>query len=143
MAYTAAMDEATPAGTDAANTADDQLRDLKRDIKERIQSVFVDWNADPLTAKGIRLDSLLGAIYSQDSADNWIASITPNKLSNGIMIGNGDSITAMISSRTVLLAAALANNNKLYFISDGVNAGLVIHYNSLRILVNSSGVSAI
>lgn len=47
MAYTQSMDETTPSGAAAANTADDQLRALKRDIKERFNSFCADWNTDP------------------------------------------------------------------------------------------------
>lgn len=37
-----------PAGSDPANTADDELRQLRLDIDERMDTIVGDWSADPL-----------------------------------------------------------------------------------------------
>lgn len=87
MAYTQAIDETTPAGTEDAKTADDQLRSLKRDIKERLNSFFADYNTDPLKPKAGALfgshiivptdfqilgDSGIVVLFRHNSAENMI-----------------------------------------------------------------------
>ena len=132
MAYTAAIDEATPLGADNAATADDQLRALKLAIKERLNSFFVSYNTDPLTINNGRIDPA-GSLQFQDSTATWYAGIRPAPSLNGVLIGNGNVLSAMIDSRTTLLAAHIDNNNKLYFLT---GYGLVIHYNSQRYSVD-------
>lgn len=52
MPYTRAWNEATPAGTRAANQIDDAIRELKVDIRERMETTLVvDWDVDPVVAK--------------------------------------------------------------------------------------------
>ncbi len=48
MAYTNAWSNIVPAGSDALNTADDQIRRLRLDVQERMDDVVADWTADPV-----------------------------------------------------------------------------------------------
>ncbi len=55
MAFTNVWSNIIPAGSDPANTADDELRQLRLDINERMDQLVEDWTADPLlTLTGIR-----------------------------------------------------------------------------------------
>ena len=49
-----------PAGSDALNTADDQLRRLRLDIKERMNDIVDDWTADPIVRKTLDVSRLVG-----------------------------------------------------------------------------------
>jgi hypothetical protein len=52
MPYTnAVIDPTKPADTDLASMGDDEIRQLKLDLKERLESFFEDVDADPLVAK--------------------------------------------------------------------------------------------
>jgi len=52
MPYTRSWNEATPAGTRAANQIDDAIREFKVDLRERMNSTLVnDWTVDPVVAK--------------------------------------------------------------------------------------------
>lgn len=57
MAYTNTWNNNSPPGTQAANTADDELRKLRLDITERMNALVTDWLADPI----VPLSSLSGA----------------------------------------------------------------------------------
>ncbi len=48
MAHTNVWSNVIPAGSDALNTADDQIRQLRLDIQERMDEVVDDWTADPV-----------------------------------------------------------------------------------------------
>lgn len=52
MAYTNAWDETQPLGTAAANTLDDIIRQLKLDVRQRMESIVENWSADPVKLKG-------------------------------------------------------------------------------------------
>lgn len=55
MAFTNPWSNIIPAGSDPANTADDEIRQLRFDIDERMDSIVGDWSADPLfSLTGIR-----------------------------------------------------------------------------------------
>ena len=52
MAYTNVWSNIIPAGSDAANTADNQLRQLRSDLNERFDDFLAeDWTADPIVLK--------------------------------------------------------------------------------------------
>lgn len=52
MAYTnPAIDLTSPADTDLASHGDDEIRAIKRDLKERLETFFEDIDADPLVMK--------------------------------------------------------------------------------------------
>lgn len=48
MAYTNTWSNIIPAGSAAANTVDDQIRQLRLDIQERMDDIVIDWTADPV-----------------------------------------------------------------------------------------------
>ena len=48
MAYTNAWSNIVPAGSDALNTADDQIRRLRLDVQERMDDIVADWTTDPV-----------------------------------------------------------------------------------------------
>lgn len=55
MPFTNPWSNIIPAGSDPANTADDELRQLRLDIDERMDTIVPDWSADPLfVLTGIR-----------------------------------------------------------------------------------------
>lgn len=58
MAYTRSWNDATPAGTRAANQIDDAIREFKVDVHERMDDVVDDWTADPVVPK----DSITGKV---------------------------------------------------------------------------------
>ena len=49
-----------PATGDNLNTADDQLRRLRLDIKERMNDFVDDWTADPIVRKTLDVDRIVG-----------------------------------------------------------------------------------
>ena len=49
-----------PAGSDALNTADDQLRRLRLDTKERMNDIVDDWTADPIVRKTLDVSRIVG-----------------------------------------------------------------------------------
>jgi len=51
MAYTRNWDDTKPTGSEAANTIDDLMRELKEDIHERMDDLVVDWTDDPVVLK--------------------------------------------------------------------------------------------
>lgn len=53
MAYTNAWNESLPSGTAPGSRAlvDDYLRQMKLDIRERMNEIVVDWTADPVVVK--------------------------------------------------------------------------------------------
>lgn len=55
MAYTRVWVNNTPPGAQAANTADDELRNLRVDVEERMTTLVTGWNtatpSDPIVAK--------------------------------------------------------------------------------------------
>src|SRR5690349_2221452 len=48
MAYTNVWSNVIPAGTEAAKNIDDQIRQLRLDIFERMNDLVADWTADPV-----------------------------------------------------------------------------------------------
>lgn len=48
MAFTNVWSNIIPAGSDPANTADDEIRQLRLDVDERMDTLVGDWSADPI-----------------------------------------------------------------------------------------------
>lgn len=77
MPYTNAWNESTPAGSAARTTVDDLFRQLKVDIRERMDGIVVDWTADPVVLGGISyaktgktlIFSPHGLMYQNDEDD--------------------------------------------------------------------------
>jgi hypothetical protein len=51
MPYTRTWNDATPAGTRAANQIDSAIQEFKVDVHERMDSLVVDWTDDPVVLK--------------------------------------------------------------------------------------------
>jgi len=51
MAYVYALDPTTPASTDFARNGDDEIRNFKAAVRERLLSFFADVDADPMVTK--------------------------------------------------------------------------------------------
>lgn len=95
MAYTRVWNsayEASPAGGDQRNTVDDRIRDLKTDIRERMNTLVDDWQTDPVVAKS--------AISGVQTGKEWLipgvafnpATLSPSIFTTGeIGIFSGDS----------------------------------------------------
>lgn len=52
MPYTNPWSDTDPPGSQAANTIDDELRQLRLDIHERMDDIVADWTADPVVPVG-------------------------------------------------------------------------------------------
>ncbi len=64
MAYTnAGWPTNIPAGSDALNTADDQIRRLRLDLKERFNDIVDDITTDPVVPKQLDVDRVIGTPY--------------------------------------------------------------------------------
>lgn len=79
MAYTNAWNETQPLGSAAANTIDDIIRQLKVDIRERMNTVLNSdglWDADPIKLKGQtgRVLMLSGASFVPTSTASFTSS---------------------------------------------------------------------
>lgn len=131
MAYTADIDETTPLGSDDASGADDQIRNLKRDIKERLQSIFADWNLDPL-----RLLLQYGhSIWVKDNADVEYPALSIN-VEHLLWIGGGPDGTlrpAIQISQLSSLPAHTPDRRGLICIVN--NGGVVVYTETQRIYI--------
>ena len=73
MPFTNAWSDVIPAGSAAANTIDDQIRQLRLDIHERMDSLIDDWTADPL----VPLNAVAEAVrVSRAAAMNITTSVS-------------------------------------------------------------------
>lgn len=85
MTITSAWDETSPAGTDAANTADDKIRETRRDTREQ----FTDGNHD-----NISINKTTGARHVASDANDEFPIYDPDAITTK-WHGFGDSIRNM------------------------------------------------
>lgn len=78
MAFTNAWSTVIPAGSAAANTADDQIRQLRLDIQERMNEVVGDWTLDPVIKSPWRHWSLGAPESSSSGTLSWTVDGTAN-----------------------------------------------------------------
>lgn len=134
MAYTQNIDETTPAGTDDAKTADDELRNLKRDIKERLVTFFDDINNDPMYAKTpliINSSGGAGNVEVRIAGTNYGLigmDATKKYLHNG-------NLPIQLPVQNPVPAAGAGMNNCI--IMDDSTGQLVIYANNLRYRVTA------
>lgn len=120
MAYTNAWSNAVPAGSDAANTIDDQIRRLRLDIDERMTDLVDNWEADPVVSQS---DSDIAAIVAvnttqttniatnvTDIATN-VTNIATNTTNIATNVTNIATNTAAIAVNVADIAAAVAVNS--------------------------------
>jgi len=80
MAYTRSWDDTKPTGSEAANTIDDLIRELKEDIHERMDDLVVDWTDDPVVLQA-QAASWKGRKYSyQDLQSPGNKAVSPNDI---------------------------------------------------------------
>ena len=60
MAHSNVWSNIIPAGSDNLNTADNQIRQLRLDIQERMDEVVDDWTADPVVPKQLDVSRVIG-----------------------------------------------------------------------------------
>jgi hypothetical protein len=85
MAYGDPLDQSTPADLDMAGQGDDRIRELKRALRQRLASFFVDVDADPLVPKA---GSINPAVAFADGSIPG-TKITINSLPADRIIGGG------------------------------------------------------
>lgn len=101
MPYTNVWTDTDPPGAQAANTIDDELRQLRLDIHERMDDVVVNWLADPVV-----IDPTATGFKGRDFA--YDANAGGNKAGSGVDIKSilGLRVTGTTSS-TGLIAINL------------------------------------
>ncbi len=76
MAYSVTWDETTPAGTEARSLGDDRIRELKKQIRERMEDKIVtDWDSDPVLQKIIPAGTKM-LIYADTAPSGWTIDAT-------------------------------------------------------------------
>jgi len=80
MAYTQVINAASPANVDKVEFGALQIRELKRDLVERLASVFVDANADPLVLKASSVGTTVLADLSVTTGKLAASAVTAAKL---------------------------------------------------------------
>jgi len=70
MAYTRAWSDVTPPGSQAANTIDDEIRNLRVDVHERLNDMVPDFTASAIARMGCRAwrSTNLAVVTSTDTA---------------------------------------------------------------------------
>lgn len=66
MVYVNPLDPATPAATDPVGQGDDRMRELKAAVIERLASVFVDVNTDPMVLRDVSVGTLTPSSAARD-----------------------------------------------------------------------------
>jgi len=103
MAYSAVWSESIPAGSIAASDLDQAIRDAKRDIRERMSTVFgmADWSADPLVIQQLAFGTNPASTGLIRSPNNVAIEVARNALNTADFV-----ITKLNSSNIVELAGA-------------------------------------
>lgn len=107
MPYTnAAINLATPADNTVAGLGDDRIRELKLDLKERIESIIANWDADPwvLKAQSVPLAALINGDLPAGvkvKAANIPAKEIPTAALADLLIGNGQLAIGATRSRNI------------------------------------------
>lgn len=120
MAYSAVWSEAVPAGSLASSDLDQAIRDAKRDIRERMASVFgmADWSADPLVAQfmafganpgqsgSVRVANNVGAVVARNAANSADIILSKLTAANLVEIAGAKLIVDPATGDTVIGGAA-------------------------------------
>ena len=101
MAHTNPWSNVVPAGSDALNTADDQIRRLRLDIQERMDEVVDDWTTDPVVPQKLdvsRIDGTpdlavvyTGAAFSIPSGATTVIDFVQETLDTGSFHDNSSN----------------------------------------------------
>ncbi len=87
MAYSVTWDEATPAGSEARSLGDDRIRELKAQIRERLEDALVtSWSADPVAPK--HSPGKVGIVYYGTTAQiNALTGVTEGSIALDSSLG--------------------------------------------------------
>jgi hypothetical protein len=78
MVYNIAWDESQPDGSEAANTIDTEIQQLKESIRERLEDLIPDWDDDGVDPKVLALPSNERALLTLNSSITVAtATVTP------------------------------------------------------------------
>jgi hypothetical protein len=69
MVYNIAWDEAQPDGSEAANTLDTEIQELKESIRERIEDIIPDWANDAVDPKVLSTTAVERAYLSLNAGE--------------------------------------------------------------------------
>lgn len=133
MPYSGTIDPTTPAFDGDAGQGDDQIRNLKRDILERLNSFFEDANAEPLVPKkgdlGLAIDQkILHNLFApRDDATSFsrgTSAISPNSHAQSVFYGSmsfpaGTHITTARCKFNVNVASNASVSISLYRVFEG------------------------
>lgn len=136
MVYSQAWSNAIPLGTDAAKTADNQLRDLRRDIEERMATICTGWSTgaptDPIVMKPAPGVLNVGDIDIKSTTGN-VRFYTNNVLSAQSLIGGDFAIQGGLrvgnSSGAGAVLGARVNRIEIFAV-DGTSLGFIPIYAS-------------
>ena len=143
MAHTNEWSNIVPAGSDALNTADDQIRRLRLDIQERMDEVVDDWTADPVVPLKLDVSRISGTpdcarvhTNANPTASTTIALIIDFEL-EGFDPGNFHSNSVNPSRLKVVTAGYYLIHGQIEVAAPDTNASA----GEIRILKNGSTIA--
>lgn len=83
MAYTRTWTKNNPPGSQAANTADDELRNLREDVEQRMAALVTGWTTGGASDPVVPLDTLNRALVTRTAVQS-ITDSTPTAISFNI-----------------------------------------------------------
>jgi hypothetical protein len=112
MAFTYALDATVPAPTRAVKLGDDDIRYFKNDVRERVNSFFVDVDTNPWVIKsGAR--AAAGFIVgpsdpggTEELRINGFIRVSGTILANTVILGGGATITGAVSVTGTIAATS-------------------------------------
>lgn len=88
MSYTTIWNESAPTGSSTlASDLDTVVQNLKRDIRERMNTLVTDWNADP-----IRLKSTLFKTFDKSTSNTVMTSLDSYVMPANTLAADGDQL---------------------------------------------------
>jgi hypothetical protein len=132
MAYAHPWSDVIPPGTQAANTIDDEIKNLRLDTHERMNSIVRDWTTDPITGKF--------SVQVYRSADLVVANNTSTVVGfNTEQFDNGGlHDTAVNNSRFTIPAGG--NNGVWLFHAHAFWAASAVGSRSVQIQKNAGAI---
>lgn len=97
MAYTTAWDETTPSGTESMALGDNRIRELKVQIRERMNELAEDWTSDPVVFD----HGKLGGLSDDDHPQYLKLDKSGQTLSQNLAVSDGVTIDGVDISEAV------------------------------------------
>jgi len=167
MAYSAAWNEAAPVGsTTQASDIDTVFQNLKRDLRERLNALVVDWTTDPVVPKqrlGVSVYHSVGQNHSatplafdserfdssgfHDTVTNNSRLTVPTGLGGTYMINSG-TLMASTNTTTPYLwnlrknGATLLRNTQ-WIVTSGTSNAIMVGFTAIEQLVDADYVEVI